>query len=333
MKKLLIGLVAGLILGGLAGMRLRHAGEEHPSTGKAEATPAEESMVQHASNGVVFLKLDTATQTRMGLETAALPSCSHRATARAAARVLDAAPLQVAVSDLISAQLEAEAAAQESDRTRVLANQQNASERALKASELASEKARAQLDAARLRLLSAWGPDIANRKDLRGFAASIVAGDAALLRVDATLGTAVADHPAGVRLVSLDSGNQPFTATVLGPAPSIDAQLQGPAFLCIVQPNAGRLKPGGVLIAYLDSSDKEQQGVVVPREAILRYEGEAWVYRQDGTDSFQRVGVVLDAPLDDGWFVNESLEPGQKVVTRGAAQLLSEELKGEGGPE
>jgi len=45
------------------------------------------------------------------------------------------------------------------------------------------------------------------------------------------------------------------------------------------------------------------------------------------------VEVALDRPLEDGWFVGSGLKADAKVVTPGAQQLLSEELKGQGGEE
>ena len=70
-------------------------------------------------------------------------------------------------------------------------------------------------------------------------------------------------------------------------------------------------------------------GVMVPRTAIVRFHGDAWVYVQTGADTFERVAIALDHPLADGWFVRAGLKPQAKVVTTGAQQLLSEELKGQ----
>jgi len=67
----------------------------------------------------------------------------------------------------------------------------------------------------------------------------------------------------------------------------------------------------------------------VPREAVIRFNGTTWVYVQTADNTFQRTEAALDRPLEDGWFVREGLKPQDKVVTVGAQQLLSEELKGQ----
>jgi hypothetical protein len=41
----------------------------------------------------------------------------------------------------------------------------------------------------------------------------------------------------------------------------------------------------------------------------------------------------LDSPLPNGWFVTKGLKAQDKVVTVGGQELLSEELKGQGGEE
>ena len=64
--------------------------------------------------------------------------------------------------------------------------------------------------------------------------------------------------------------------------------------------------------------------------ALVRHEGEVFVYVQTSDELFLRQEIELDHPLSEGWFVDEGLKPGQKLVLTGAQQLLSEELKGEG---
>jgi len=115
---------------------------------------------------------------------------------------------------------------------------------------------------------------------------------------------------------------------VLGPAPMVDPQAQGQGFLLLVSPNPTRLAPGAAVTGFLGLAGEPQSGVAAPREAIVRYNGGAWVYLQTGADTFTRVEVPLERPLENGWFVREGLKANDKVVTVGAQQLLSEELKG-----
>ena len=87
-------------------------------------------------------------------------------------------------------------------------------------------------------------------------------------------------------------------------------------------------------------------GGIVACNALLRHEGKTFVYLQTGDDAFQRQAVVLDRPTGDGWFVDQDpglstpdsawagpLQPLDKAVVVGAQELLSEELKGQGGEE
>ena len=86
------------------------------------------------------------------------------------------------------------------------------------------------------------------------------------------------------------------------------------------------------MIAWLSLPGDTANGVIVPRDAIVRHEGEAFVYVQTGDDTFARHEIELEHPLDKGWF-SADFKPGVRVVVTGAQQLLSEELKGEGGAE
>ena len=80
---------------------------------------------------------------------------------------------------------------------------------------------------------------------------------------------------------------------------------------------------------FLKLAGDAQTGVLVPRNAVVRFNGAAWIYLQTGEENFSRVEVALGSPLTDGWFVRAGLKSQDKVVIVGAQQLLSEELKGQ----
>ena len=67
--------------------------------------------------------------------------------------------------------------------------------------------------------------------------------------------------------------------------------------------------------------------------ALVRHEGQVFVYLQKADEKFEREEVKLDLPLKDGWLVRGEISAGDKVVVTGAQQLLSEELKSRSGEE
>ena len=107
--------------------------------------------------------------------------------------------------------------------------------------------------------------------------------------------------------------------------------MQGQGFLFLL--GASSLRPGAAVVAWLSMAGEEEKGVIVPRSAIVRHEGDAFVYVQSSADVFERQGVQLAHPTENGWFVDEALRAGQLAVVVGAQQLLSEELKGQGGEQ
>ena len=109
-----------------------------------------------------------------------------------------------------------------------------------------------------------------------------------------------------------------------GPA---EPQLLGDAVHYAVDAAEARLRPGMAFTAYLPLPGERAKGVVLPRGAILRLEGERWVWIQTADDRFTRREVEHARPVDAGWFVAEGFKPGEKIVVAGAALLLSEELK------
>ena len=87
------------------------------------------------------------------------------------------------------------------------------------------------------------------------------------------------------------------------------------------------------MIGYVQIPGESQKGVLLPSSAIVRYEGETFVYVQESDEKFVREEVKLDTPLKNGWLVTDGLKAGEKVVVSAAQQLLSEELKSHMGEE
>ncbi|MEW6279723.1 MAG: efflux RND transporter periplasmic adaptor subunit [Candidatus Eremiobacterota bacterium] len=94
----------------------------------------------------------------------------------------------------------------------------------------------------------------------------------------------------------------------------------------------GRLKPNMFASAQLLGPPSEQ-GVLVPAEALQRVEGQDVVYVAVASDEFERRPVRLGGRQGDRAEVLEGLQPGDRVVVRGAFSVRSvdqKEAMGEG---
>jgi hypothetical protein len=324
-KKLIAGIVLGAALGGGGMWWLTRAPAGHEDDTKHE-DEAQPSFVQHTTNGEVLLKLDAATQTRMGLKLAALAPARLEREAKAFGRVLDPAPLAALVTEAATLQTALSASSNEYARLRLLRSQtQNASARALEAAEAAMTQQQLQLASVAQRLRLGWGEKIASAADLGALARDLVALESAIVRVDLPIGGALAAAPTAGRLAAVASPDDPVEAQYLGAAPVVDERMQGQGFLFRL--DGRHVAPGTAMIAWLAVPGEARSGVLLPREGILRHEGGVFVYAHTAGDSFRRREVQIERPLPGGWFVEEGLKPGDEVVVAGAQLLLSEELK------
>jgi cobalt-zinc-cadmium efflux system membrane fusion protein len=87
----------------------------------------------------------------------------------------------------------------------------------------------------------------------------------------------------------------------------------------------GRLKPG--MFVWVEAPlGKVRDACVVPAGAIMRHEGQAFVFVPMGGDRFRRVDVQTGLETREHIEIRSGLEPGQEVVSRGAFYLKSELL-------
>jgi len=150
--------------------------------------------------------------------------------------------------------------------------------------------------------------------------------DKLFARVDVPAGEIVAPDLTTASIVPLGHDAKPLTGERVGFAVSVDPKTQGQPFVFRVTDTSGALRPGLSVTAYLEAPGPARNGAVVPRSAVIWQTGKSWVYVQTEKEKFARREVELEDPASGGWFTR-SLTPGDKVVTRGAQMLLSEEFK------
>jgi len=334
-NKVILGILVGLALGAAGtALYLRYplVEKEQASDEQGSEEQAADSFLQHDADGRTLVKLDQDTQTHMGLKVESLSAAQMAPEVRGFGRVLDPAPLAALVVEAATAQASLESSTKEYERLKTLYSQnQNASARALETAETAMKRDQISLESVRSRLLLGWGQAVVSQADLSAFVDSLVSQQAALVRVDVPLGERLPAPPTGGRIALLAAPEALTEAQYLGPAPSTDAQTQsmGVLYLMKVSPPP----PGTAVLAWLAVPGPARSGVIVPRDALLRHESRTFVYLQVAEDTFERRAVTIERPAGNGWFVGETLKPGDKVVVVGAQELLSEELKGQGGGE
>lgn len=326
MKKSVVLIVAAGVIVALVIAR-QQMRTERTTEAEGESPVASESNITRDSADEPVLSLDANAQQLLALKVVTLAAARHTNEIKGYGRVLDPAPLSALVAELVAANATAGASQKELDRLKVLSAQQNTSDRALQTAEAtaARDQASAAVDAQRL--LVNWGTAIARRPDLQDFVQSLAAGETALVRITLPAGENLDSPPVGARLAPL--AGEAVEGEFIGPAPTVDPQMQGQGFLLLTTNVESHLKPGAAMTGWLKLSGEPVAGVVVPEAAVVRYQEKAWVYAQTSGTNFMRTQVVLNHRFNgqDGWFVPEGLKPGDRIVVHGVESLLSEEQK------
>ena len=287
--------------------------------------------------GLTIVTLDEATQKLSGLQTAVFPITNHQAEREAYGSVLDLQPLidllthyQTAAADVAIAQAMVLASDSEAKRNRVLyQDDKNVSQKTVQAAQAAASAdqaklraAEASLQAVRASALQQFGaPLVRQIASLDTALARLLQQKDMLLRIALPLGS---DTSAPER-IEFDSGaHGRTTANLVSASPQSDPTAEGPTFLY----RAPAILPAGSkVVAYLPIGPSTTRGVVIPESAVLWFGGQPWVYVQQGKDRFVRRPVADQLPYDGGFFVAAGFTPGERVVTRGAQLLLSEEQR------
>lgn len=267
------------------------------------------------------MKLDDKARARATVRVVALRATQNSELMTGFARALDVGALAAIDAEVKAADATASASRAEAGRLAALAAQdQSASRRSVEAAhaQALADEARAQLAARRIGL--EFGPGLARlgRGGISALVADIATGHAALVRIDIPNLMLRPGHT-----VRIGAAPEVGSVQVLGAAASADAKLQSAGVLAVARGTPARgLLAGRIVPAAADSGSRET-GVVVPRDAIVRYQGGMWVFVEKPDKSFVRVELIEARPVADGWFVSSGLTPGTRIAVSGAGSLMA----------
>jgi len=324
-KSLLLGSVAFAAGGLLMFYVARHPAKPGADAGGQE-TSAGPGQLKRGANGETIIALDAETRERLGLKTENPRAWSWQAEAKGYGAVIDPATLSAAVADLESARTTAEASGREYDRLKTLAEQNNASARALEAARATATHDQLGFESNLSKFALDWGKWLAEQTNLATLVQQLSGGEAVLVRVDLPAGQILPAPPASARIVALTDETKPVNGELFSATAGVNPATQSQSFFYLVKDQP--LTPGAAVTGYLKISGAPLEGVVVPADAVLRYEGRGWVYLRTGTNDFTRVEIPLDRPAENGWFVSGNLAATNQIVVVGAQTVLSAELSG-----
>jgi len=296
-------------------------------TKAAPTTPGFSS--QTDSNGNAVVSLNAETQKRIGLETSGVVETNLPAQMAAYGTILDPTPLVALHGELAADEASSEAAGKIAQREKALfAADQTTSKKNVEAAETDESSARIKLESARESLRLNWGDAVANLAggDREKLIGDLVARRVALARVDLPIGELVTNLPTEATISPVGAEHW-AAAKPLSFAASIDPRTLGQGIILRVEHPDPLLAPGGPVRAYFPASGAAARGGLLPEGVIVRFNGAAWVYTSDGGTNFTRREVYLDRLTPQGWLATNAPAAGEKIVTVGAATLLSEEQK------
>jgi hypothetical protein len=289
--------------------------------------------------GESIVTLDRATQKMSGIEVASVKAVFYQQEFRGYGTVMELQPLvdlrnsvAAAHAQLEKARARLEASHEEYERVKALQENRNISVKVFQSAEAAwrSDDASARaadtaLSAIERTVRQRWGGVLAEWlfNDSKEFERLMQRQDM-LVRITLPPGSALSATPRNVRVQSPE-GNLTL-ASLVSPAPSTDPRIQGMSLFYIAPAQATGLFPGMNVLAYLPSGSTTT-GIIVPRAAVVRWQGKMWIYVKKDSDRFVRREISAEAPVKQGWVVTQDLFPNDRVVTTGAQLLLSEELR------
>jgi cobalt-zinc-cadmium efflux system membrane fusion protein len=118
-----------------------------------------------------------------------------------------------------------------------------------------------------------------------------------------------------------------FAANVVYVGDVVDSNTRTIKVRCNVKNPDHKLKPE-MFARVSVKLGNELPAMVLPREAVIELGGQGFVYVQTAQDTYVRKAVVIGTIAGDTIQIREGLQPGDRVVVKGALLLKGEQEKG-----
>jgi hypothetical protein len=288
--------------------------------GKPEAEKKDAAEKPETESGV-SLKAEEIKS--LGIATQPAQAASYRAAVSGYGVVVALDSFAQLDADVMTAQAAAAQSQAAANRARSLATGEEAAV-SREVVETANAKAAADdasLMLARRKAEASLGRDAPPLAALR---AKLASGAGVLVRATFPLGALGNEMPRQLQVTRLGAERQSWTARTIWEAPA------DPAF------------PGRGFYVLLDGSDLAQNehvtvqvpvgaavaGVVVPSDALVYGQNQAWAYAEAEPGKFQRVTIDPAKAMTGGYFLPDAsgVHAGQAMVVKGAGLLLAREL-------
>ena len=308
---------------------------------RREAVGSEAGRVE-VVGGFNVLRLDAEIQERSGLRTQVLKSVDFAPQIAAFGRVADIQPLLAQRARYTSAQGQADVARAtlaafkaEYDRLSALRKEEGdiatkriqQAEAEWKRNQAEMRRFEADTEAVRDETRQQWG-QVLTVWALGGASPEfdrLIKHQDALLLVTLPPGQTL---PAGTETVQVardgDRANA-VPAAYVSPAPVSDPVIQGETHF--FRTAAAGLRAAMRLDVWVDEAKSAATGVVIPQSAVIWALGQSWTYVQIDNTHFVRRPVSTKTEAPGGWFVNDTVKPGDTVVVAGAQMLYAEEFR------
>lgn len=336
-KKILVAVVGAGVLGLLVWSFVR--GRDELSLEAKREEPVNAASRVSVQKNETVIAIDPAAQNMSGIVASPLAAATHAPDLRALAQVLEirewseSRQAYLAVKgEVIKATASAEESRRDLARSKLLGGQSTVSVETVQEADVKARSDTAAVQPAEdsLHLIESalrerWGDTLAGWL-INGSPEldDLFAQRAVLIRVVLPAGTPAPD-PAPAAMIQGDNGKF-VGAQFVSRALRLDPRLQGSVLFFMAPVTKGSLVSGLTTTALLPHG-KPEAGVIVPYEAVVWSQGMPWVYLEKDAQHFVRRMIATDIPAQGGWFVTGKFSPQEKVVSKGAEQLLSEEFR------
>ena len=271
--------------------------------------------------------LDAPSRARLGIVSAAAAAKPFNAEVRGLGQVLGLDTLAQTDADLSVAESAARASQAALTRAQgMFAADAGVSRQVLEAAEHQAATDGAQLALAQRKAIATWGRDAPWRDATQRHTlmTKIAAGDIIVVRAIFPANIIDPAAPPALRIEPLTgvAPEKPMTAKTVWSGPA-DPAAPGRAYFMLVE-NARPLAEGD-RVRVIAATGATKEGAFVPAGAIIIAEGSTWLYIEEKADYFVRQAVDIGQPSGEGYVLLHGVQPGEKIVTKGAGHLLARE--------
>ncbi len=153
----------------------------------------------------------------------------------------------------------------------------------------------------------------------------LIEGQSTLIQITLPAGKSLPLKTSTIYISSTGDRSKAFEISFVSKIPKVNSLSQGLQYIFLSDNSS--IQTGMNFTAWIPQQNQNKTGVIIPESSLAWHLGQSFVFIKANEEYFIHRNIVHSIKMGKGYFIQNQIAEGEKVVTTGTQMLLSHEFR------